>query len=217
MKYEDCLYKEVCENECREACLRYLEMKYLLKTSNIPKSRQKVNALIPEKCDEKAFDRLADIRDNVVTFVTQGEKLYLYSTNCGNGKTTWSIKIMLQYFNEMWAGNGFTRRGVFIHVPTFLNMCKSTISRPDTEFSEMRESLFDVDIVIWDEIASTKLSEYDYNILLTYIDQRTLNEKCNIYTGNILPDVLQNYVGIKLASRIINGGVNIQLKGGDMR
>lgn len=217
MKYEDCLYKDYCENECHLSCIRYLEMKYLLKTSGIPKSRRKVNVLIPPDCDVDAFERLSDIRNNIVSFTENGKNLYIYSSNCGNGKTTWAIKLLLQYFNEIWAGNGFTRRGVFINVPTFLNMCKSTISSPDEEFFELRDSLANVDLVVWDEIASTKLSEYDYNILLTYIDQRTLNEKSNIYTGNISPEELYKFVGTKLASRISNSATKIMFKGGDMR
>ena len=215
--YEDCLYKGICENTCRQSCMRYLEMRYMLKSSGIPKSRQKVNKLVPQDCDYDAFMTLAELRDSIVEFTENGKKLYIYSTNCGNGKTTWSIKLMLQYFNEMWPGNGFKKRGIFVNVPTFLSMCKSTISSPDEAFTDMRDSLADVDLVIWDEIASTKLSEYEYNTLLTYIDQRTLNEKANIYTGNILPDKLSNYVGTKLSSRILGGAVLVELRGGDMR
>lgn len=214
---KDCMYEPYCDKECHSMCIRYLETKYLLDTSNIPKSKQKVNRLIPENADIQAFNSLADIRDDIQNFVTEGRNLYIYSSTCGNGKTTWSIKLMLQYFNTMWAGNGFTERGIFVNVPTFLTQCKSTISKPDQKFFEMRDKLGSIDLVIFDDIASTKLSEYDYNTLLTYIDQRTSQEKSTIYTGNILPNQLSNYLGERLASRIANNSTLIELKGRDMR
>jgi len=214
---KDCIYEPYCDNECHNMCIRYLETKYLLDASNIPKSKQKVNTLYPDTCDINSFSMLSDIREDIKEFVRCGSNLYIYSSTCGNGKTTWAIKIMLQYFNEMWAGNGFTERGIFINVPTFLTQCKTTISKPDQKFFEMRDRLSDVDLVIFDDIASTKLSEYDYNTLLTYIDQRTIQEKSTIYTGNIKPEQLSNYVGERLASRIANNSILIELKGRDMR
>ena len=215
-KNTDCIYLPYCDTECHSMCLRYLETKYLLNESNIPKSKQKINTLIPDDCDILAFEQLAKIRDNIKEFVDNGKNLYLYSNTCGNGKTTWAIKLMLQYFNEVWACNGFTKRGVFVNVPTFLTQCKSTISNPDQKFFDMRDSLADIDLVVFDDIASTKLSDYDYNTLLTFIDQRTMQEKSTIYTGNISPKDLSNFVGERLASRIKDSKI-IQLKGRDMR
>ena len=214
----DCIFKEFCKHTCTPTCMRYLEFNYLLKSSNIPKVKQKVNRLTPDSCDVLSFEMLARIRDNIVQFVNSGRNLYIYSDVCGNGKTTWAIKLMLQYFNEIWVGNGFVRRGLFINTPTFLSTCKLTISSPDKSFDELREDLTKVDLVIFDDIASTKLSEYDYNTLLNYIDQRVLNEMSTIYTGNVKPKDMHNYLGNRLASRICNSNSTcIELKGRDMR
>ena len=216
-KMKDCIYAPYCDKECTSMCIRYLEIRYLLDTSNIPKSKQKINLLTPEVCDIEAFTKLADIREKIKDFVSSGSNLYIYSTTCGNGKTTWAIKLMLQYFNESWACNGFTQKGIFINVPTFLTQCKSTISKPDQKFFDLRDNLSNVDLVIFDDIASTKLSEYDYNTLLTFIDQRAIQEKSTIFTGNVLPDNLPNYVGERLASRIAHNSTLIKLSGRDMR
>lgn len=217
MKNENCIYKDMCDLECKQACMRYVEMNYMLKHSNIPKSKQCINKLIPEPCDESAFEYLADVRNSIVDFTKNGKQLYIYSSNCGNGKTTWAIKLMLQYFHESWAGNGFTQRGIFIHVPTYLYKCKEVINKPDESFELLRYMLPRVDLVIWDEIASTRLSEYDYTQLLVTIDQRNLNELSNIYTGNIKPYDLERCVGSKLASRMLGGCELVELKGGDRR
>lgn len=216
MKFENCLYKDICENECKKACLRYTEMSYLLKHSNIPKAKQKINRLEPEDCDMKAFETLANIRDNIVEFTDRGNSLYIYSNTCGNGKTTWSIKLLLQYFNEMWAGNGFVKRGVFISVPTFLYQCKENISRPTIEFEILKQDLMNVDLVVWDDISATRLSEYDYSLLFAILDNRILSSKANIFTGNVKPENLKSTLGDRLASRILES-ITIELKGGDRR
>lgn len=196
--------------------LRFQEMMYMINSSWIP--RQVIGTkLTPDDVDYEQFVRLANIQDNILEFVTQGNNLYLFSQTCGNGKTTWAIKLLLQYFNEVWACNNFRERGLFINVPTFLTKVKAVIGRPDESFERMRELIEDVDVVVWDDIASTKLSDFDYNTLLTYIDKRTLEGKCNIYTGNIIPTDLDKYVGQRLASRVLNHSTVIELKGKDRR
>lgn len=217
-RFEDCIYKDICEIEhCKKACIRYVEMNFMLNNSNIPKAKQKINTIIPDECDVKAFMRLSKIRENIVDFTENGNSLYIYSTNCGNGKTTWAIKLMLQYFHECWAGNGFKERGIFIHIPTYLYMCKQNISHTDEYFEQLKLLLLEVDIVVWDEVASSKLSEYDYNNLLVLLNQRELRCKANIFTGNIEPNQLNSYIGNKLTSRVLNSCELIELKGGDKR
>ena len=216
MKIDNCMYKDVCTDECSPICKRYCVTKYMLQNSNIPQSKWGVNKLIPEHCDEKAFAQLAEIRDDIVKFVKQGANLYLYSNVCGNGKTTWSIKLMLQYFNDVWEYNGFTKRGVFMPVSEFLYQLKAEISNPTEKFSDLKNDILDVDLVIWDDIAFGKMSDYDFNMLLAFIDHRIVQGKSNIFNGNIPPDKLDGYVGNKLASRI-NSGYRIELKGGDNR
>lgn len=196
--------------------LRFQEMLYMINTSGVPKKAIGVR-LTPDDVDYDQFVRLANIQDNILEFVTDGHNLYLHSQTCGNGKTTWAIKLLLQYFNEVWACNNFKERGLFINVPTFLTKVKSVIGKPDEKFEELRNIIDEVDIVVWDDIASTKLSDFDYNTLLTYIDKRTLESKCNIYTGNVSPKELEKYIGQRLTSRVLNHSAVVELKGADKR
>ena len=196
--------------------LRFQEMLYMINASGVPKKAIGMK-LIPDGVDYEQFVRLANIQDNIAEFVSDGHNLYLHSQTCGNGKTTWAIKLLLQYFNEVWACNNFRERGLFINVPTFLTKIKAVIGKPDEKFEEMRELIDTVDIVVWDDIASTKLSDFDYNTLLTYIDKRTLECKCNIYTGNVSPHELEKYIGQRLTSRVLNHSAVIELKGADKR
>ena len=215
---DNCWYKEVCQKQdCNSSCIRYMEMDYLLYHSQIPKKQQVPVSLSPESVDYDNFVFLADIKDDIVDFVDNGENLYITSEYTGNGKTSWAIKLMLKYFNDIWSGNGFRVGGIFIHVPTLLNKLKADIKNPNQEFENLVSALTDVDLVIWDDIASTGLSQYDHSQLLTYIDQRVLSGKSNIFTGNVPKrENLEKVVGTRLTSRILSGEI-VELKGRDRR
>ena len=174
----NCWYAKNCNNlkdNCESNCIRYNEVKYLMESAKIPKGNQFKNELIPSPIDIDNFKFLAEIKKDILNFIKNGENLYIFSSTFGNGKTTWAIKIMQSYFNQIWAGNGFTQRGLFIHVPSFLTKFKEVINKKDEEFEDLKKQLLEVDLVIWDDIAAGKLSDYDHTNLLTYIDQRKLN------------------------------------------
>jgi DNA replication protein DnaC len=219
---ERCWYKEVCDlygtEECYAGCIRYLEMFYLMEQSGLPSKRQSPILLIPQDIDEEEFEKLSKIKKRIVKFVETGENLYLYSTNSGNGKTTWAIKLLLSYFDKIWSGNGFECKGVFIHTPTFLLDLKKSISKPTASLETKLEFINSVPLVIWDDVVVSDVSNYDYNTLLSYIDQRIMKNLSNIYTSNLNKDGLEEIVGPRLASRLFNGSkYQIELKGQDRR
>ena len=199
-------------------CIRFEEMKYLMENSNLPKSKQRPILLNAPECDLEAYKRLAEIKSNIKDFVDSGSNLYITSANLGNGKTSWSIKLLLKYFDEVWAGNGFRIRGVFVNVPTFLLKCKDFKS-VDKEFETLKKNLLAADLVVWDDIASTNISSYDYSQLLMFIDHRMLEEKSNIFTGNYADrTIFVERMGGKLASRVWGNNTEIiTFKGGDQR
>lgn len=217
----ECWYREVCENfgeNCQSLCVRYAEMKYLMEHSNLPvKKRQPQRLEVPTE-DYIAYLRLDTIRKDIVNWVNSGKNLYITSTNVGNGKTSWAIKLMLRYFDQIWCGNGFTTRALFVHVPTFLMKCKD-FNRVDREFEELKRQVQEVDLVIWDDIASTGMTQYDYTNLLVAIDARIMSGKANIVTGNHpRKQDLEALVGTRLASRLFGSETEIiEFKGGDMR
>ena len=216
-----CWYTSACGKygspECNASCIRYMEMDFLMQNSGIPRNKQYSVLLTPSKQDVQAFVTLKEIKDDIIAFVENGESVYIYSHNFGNGKTTWAIKLMQKYFDKVWAGNGFRCRGIFIHVPTFLTKIKEGISRKDEDFETLKSRLMTVDLVIWDDIAATKLGDFDHANLLTYIDQRKLNQLSNIYTGNLDQDELQEALGNRLASRVWNDSIRVKFVGADRR
>lgn len=215
-----CWYERFCKNykeDCMLNCIRYNEMNYMMESAKIPKGNQFHNKLIPQVLDIENFKLLNEIKTDILNFVKNGENLYIYSKYFGNGKTTWAIKIMQNYFNKIWAGNGFTQRGLFIHVPSFLTKFKEVINKKDEEFEDIKKQLLEVDLVIWDDIAAGKLTDFDHTNLLTYIDQRKLNGKSNIYTGNLNEHELVEALGNRLKSRVWNDSTVVELYGNDRR
>lgn len=214
----DCWYKDVCQmdNSC-DSCIRFLEMKYLMDNSGLPKARQIPAVLVPDDIDYDSFVQLNEIKNKIVEYVTGGGNIYIGGHTTGNGKTSWAIKLLLKYFDEIWAGNGFRPRGVFVHVPTLLLRLKD-FDDHDTSFLAFKRRLQIADLVVWDEIAGTDLSKFDYSQLLALIDIRAANYLANVFTGNLeRRDEVVSAMGDRLASRIWNASEVIILRGRDKR
>ena len=214
MRNKECWYRNVCKLECTN-CIRFIEILYLINNSGIPKNQQKPIALHPNGVDLPEFRKLKKIKDNIVNFVKQGKNLYISSKSSGTAKTSWSIKLMLKYFDSIWNGNGQRVRGLFIHTPTFLQQLKDFDNPLTTEYKELIKSC---DLVVWDDIATSHMSNYEYTQLLIYIDHRILNGKSNIYTSNVTTlESLEEIVGSRLASRIFSTSKVIEFKAADGR
>ena len=218
---DKCLYNKNCPlldtEDCNCNCLRYLEMFYLLHNSRIPVNRHRIHGLKPDDCDKESFRKLKDIKLNIEEFVAQGKNLYLYSTTCGNGKTTWAIKLMQSYFDKIWFGNRYSTRALFIHVPMFMVKLRENISNKSESFMQLLDDLTEVDLVVWDDIAACNLKEYDYMNLVGYIDNRLLSGKSNIFTGNLGEEKIMQVLGERLASRVWRNSRRIELAGFDRR
>jgi len=220
MDYEqssNCWYKEVCDKQsdrCENTCIRYAEMLYLVENSGIPKNKWYPQTLDAGE-DYRQYERLSVIKDDIVNFVKSGSNLYITSEHTGNGKTSWAIKLMLKYFNDIWAGNGFQVRAMFIHIPTLLLKLKN-FENPLSE--EYKNNILNCDLIVWDEIAYSNISDYDYSNLLMFLENRILSGKSNIFTSNRdTKKKLDDVVGGKLSSRIWETSEIIQFRGKDRR
>lgn len=211
----ECWYKEVCSHHCEEFCIRYEEMKYLVESSGIPKAKQFPDVLEAPEDDYNQYMRLADVKKDIVEFVRGAGNLYIASRNTGNGKTSWAIKLLLKYFDAVWPANGYKVRGMFVHVPTLLLQMKN-FKNPVSE--EYKRSLMECDLVVWDEIASSAITAYDYSNLLMFVENRLMNGRANIFTSNSdTKEQLEDIIGAKLASRIWNSSELIFFRGRDRR
>jgi DNA replication protein DnaC len=167
--------------------------------------------------DLEQFKQLAAIENNIVNFINEGKNLYLHSANCGNGKSSWSIRLAQAYFNKIWARTEGKCRVLFISVPRYLLAIKDNISNKNTYAEYIKENVLEADLVIFDDIAAKMGSEFELTHLLNIIDNRISLGKSNIYTSNLNRQQLYNALGERLTSRVANMSIDIELRGADKR
>lgn len=218
MNIDSCWYKEVCTmNDCSENCLRYRLMRSLFKQSRLPESLWLYKHLACSSTDYKSFECLTEISVNMDKFIHSGKNLYIFSENCGNGKTSWAIRLMYSYFDVIWHKSCFDCKALFVSVPKFLYQCKRSISQNVEGFEDLCNRISQVDLVIWDDIGEMAVSGYEHQILFQYIDDRINSGKSNIYTSNRDLEGLIDVLGDRLASRIYNCSETVEFKEGDKR
>ena len=170
-----------------------------------------------DNTDLEQFKQLAAIEQDICKFVEEGKNLYLHSANCGNGKSSWSIRLAEAYFNKIWARTTTKCRVLFISVPRFLLALKDNITTRSSYVDYIKDNVFEADLVIWDDIAAKMGSEFELTHLLNIIDNRLALGKSNIYTSNLNRQQLYNALGERLTSRIANMSIDIELFGSDKR
>jgi DNA replication protein DnaC len=167
--------------------------------------------------DLDQFKQLAGIEQNICKFIEEGKNLYLHSANCGNGKSSWSLRLVEAYFNKIWARSEPKCRVLFISVPRFLLALKDNITEKNAYVEYVKENVLEADLVIWDDIAAKMGSEFELTHLLNIIDNRLALGKSNIYTSNLNRQQLYTALGERLTSRIANMSIDIELFGSDKR
>lgn len=206
MGNDKCWYKSTCNlvdtDECNAYCIRYYKMKELMRMARIPENRQKIIQLNPETIDYSNFMQLNKIKENVSEFVDSGYNLYIFSESCGNGKTSWAVKLIQAYLNTLWAKTEMNPRALFIHVPSYLNLMIESISNDTGEYEALKAIIADVDLVVWDFIPLEPIKTYQRTQLLSQIDQRLFKQLSNIYTGTLNRYKMEDCLGIDLTSRI---------------
>lgn len=216
-----CFLREVCNGkDCqKDFCLRKYKMDSLYSAALMSESQKKRITLKVDEdgTDLEQFKQLAAIENNIVNFVNEGKNLYLHSANCGNGKSSWSVRLAQAYFNKIWARTEGKCRVLFISVPRYLLAIKDNISNRNTYAEYIKENVLEADLVIFDDIAAKMGSEFELTHLLNIIDNRISLGKSNIYTSNLNRQQLYNALGERLTSRVANMSIDIELHGADKR
>jgi DNA replication protein DnaC len=216
-----CFLREVCNGkDCsKDFCLRKYKMDSLYSAALISDSQKKRITLRVDAdgTDLEQFKQLAAIENDIVNFIKEGKNLYLHSANCGNGKSSWSIRLAQAYFNKIWARSESSCRVLFISVPRYLLAIKDNISNRNTYAEYIKENVLEADLVIFDDLAAKMGSEFELTHLLNIIDNRISLGKSNIYTSNLNRQQLYNALGERLTSRVANMSVDIELFGADKR
>lgn len=217
-KESNCWYLKTCKDDC-DKCTRYTQLKWQMDNSGLYPSQQKpIKMCIIENIngeDRKAYKRLSEIRQDITQFVDEHNNLYICSEQTGNGKTSWAIRMLHTYFHNRSVGNYDNLLGMFVNTTDLLLKLKN-FNNPLSQ--KYLDNLENVDLVVFDDIAVSGISQFDYTQLFNIINKRMMAEKSNIFTSNIVQyEQLEELFGPRLASRIYNDSEIIELKGMDMR
>lgn len=191
-----------------------------IKNSLIPKRYLGDIPLYPSKQDEHTFIEINDIKNNIVSFVNNGQNILIYSNNVGNGKTTLATKLLKEYISKV---SNISHKnncpGIFINVTNFLNEKKLAISDETlrSRIYDTEKKILSSNLVVFDDIGVKNISDYDLGALYYWIDYRTNNMKSCIYTSNLHPNQLKGVLDGRLYSRIINYSILKEIKDGDSR
>lgn len=214
--YNNCNHKD-CE---KPFCLRKYKLDCLYRAALLPEiSRQPMvlNIDAAPKNDYEAFIRLANIEQNIDIFVNESNNLFLHSSVCGNGKTSWAIRLLRAYLNKIWAQTTLDCHALFISVPKLLTEFKVDFGKNSEYINYIVDNTEKADIVVWDDIAAKIGTDYEINKLFTFIDYRVSHGKTNIYTTNLPASAISVALGERLKSRICDASVEIELVGSDKR
>lgn len=222
----DCFVKSTCkkyikDNSCdtKDFCIKLFKLNELYDNAIVSQSQRKRVGLVldSDMSDAEAFEKLSDIEQNIIPFIKDGKNLFIYSSNVGNGKTSWALRMIQSYFNKIWPESSMVCKALFINVPRFLLTLKDSITNNSDYIDHIKENVLTTDLVVWDEIGVKSLTTYEHEHLLNLINTRLDNNKSNIYTSNLFDEELKEKIGDRLYSRITNLSVNIELKGRDKR
>lgn len=219
MNHNCFLYNNCNHKDCDKFCVRRYKMD-MLYANSLLSDTQKVHVTLKvdeDGTDLEEFKQLAEIEKDIVNFVSSGKNLYLYSSNCGNGKTSWSIRLMQAYFKKIWPMANNSCKALFISVPRLLIALKDNISAKNDYVAFIKENINTADLVVWDDIATKTSTNFEIDNILPYITGRIYAGKANIYTSNLSPEGLYEALGKQIASRVANESKIINLKGADKR
>lgn len=213
-------YKEDrCDYESTGFCVRKFKLDYLYDNALITeKQRNHIDLYTDvDGTDLEAFTSLKNIENDVCNFIKEGRNLYIHSLGVGNGKTSWALRIIQSYFNKIWSDSDLECRGLFVYVPRYLLAIKEALSEKSEYVDHIKENILKADLVIFDEIGTKSSTVFENENLLNIISTRIDCGKSNIYTSNLTPEELQEKLGDRLYSRIVNLSTNVELFGKDKR
>lgn len=218
---ESCLFADRCNKiDCdKDFCVKKFKLDYLFDQALLSEKHKKelVLRVDADKRDLEAFKYLKSIQNSVEKFVENGDNLYIHSLISGNGKTSFAIKILKEYFYKIWSKSDLRCRGLYIHVPKYLISLKDNISEKSDYVQHIKKNALDADLVIFDEVGTKSLTSFEFENILTIINARLDYGKANIYTSNLTNEELLDNLGSRLYSRIVNNSNDVVFVGQDKR
>ena len=213
----NCLLSKACvlynTDKCNEGCIIKKEFDFLVESSNIPIAYREDTPLYPDESDTETFETLEKIKHDIENFVKDGRFLYLHG-DYGNGKSQWAIKLLKSFLAKTCIGNRFKERALFAYMPEASEKFKLFEAREERE--GFLNSLLTRELVILDDFAIERASDYMNTMLNLVVNQRYSNKLATIFTSNIPLERLNHYIDERAIDRISSDLV-LELKSGSSR
>lgn len=210
--------KNKSEEWCDENCPIYKSMKNCFVKSKLEKKYwYPFNLKMVEK-DKGVVSKIIEVRNGLNDFVKQGKNLLLQSANCGNGKTSWGIKLLQKQIELNALNSAYSAPpAFFVFVPSLLVEARKSISGNSRQLDKIEYMVENCPLIMFDEIGGIPLKDYDLLILTHLIEKRIQKGLSNIYTTNCQDEVLKVNLGDRLFDRVNRLSTVLTFKGSSMR
>lgn len=203
---------------CDDNCPIYKNMKANFSKSNLPELYWWPFSLKSTPADKQAVEKIMQIRDHLSGFVDEGKNVLLQSSKCGNGKTSWGIKLLQKQIELNYKGSvGSWPPAYFVYTPSLLLEARKSISNKNSNFDTIQDIIQNSPLVMFDDIGCIPLKDYDLLILSTLIEERLLRGLSSIFTTNLQDEALKEVLGERLYDRISRLSEVITLKSNSLR
>lgn len=194
-----------------------LNFNLLFDKSDLPERARSPIDMKNRKTDREAWEYLEEVREDIVGVVNDGINIMIASSETGNGKTTWALRLGARFLAEMAIGSGAKTRVKYTTVPKLFSRLGSSISVKDEGLKDYLKELREVDLLILDDFGAGSLNKQTYNVLYEIIDERVSFKRSIIYTTNYNEDELQELLGKRLYSRTVNLSDWVEFTASDAR
>lgn len=189
----------------------------LLNNSLLPKKYQSPQQLVKRKDDEEAWDFLEDVRKNIVQEVKAGSVFVIASSNVGNGKTSWAIRLLQRYLAETALDGTISDKGMFINYTSLVTNMSDFKYRDTSEYREYLTRLKTCELLVVDELGGAGINKISYPLIYEIIDTRNNQQLSTIYTTNLDESVLKDQLGERLFSRVYDYSTLVEFYSDNVR
>lgn len=159
-------------------------------------------------------------KDKYKECLLSGDSLYIMG-DVGTGKTHLAIGLAIEFYRNKFRRDNLNHmrndiRIIFEPATELFLKLKNSFNGADSEI-EILNRLDSADLLILDDIGTDKVSDWSRQIIYTIVDRRYRNMKQLIITSNLSLDEFATRYDDRIASRIVEMGKVINLKGEDKR
>lgn len=217
-----CYARDYCKlhlsDKCTSTCDYKLILDALFSLSNTPKRYRYEKPLKPETIDKPAFIVLRDFKENILENISEGNWLYIYSSNTGTGKTTWACKMISEYFRILLRlqDTSLENKALYLNTNIFLENLRNAFDNKDTDIQVIMNRAYKCDLLILDDIGVERGTPWTQERLYDLVNTRYNEQKCTIFTSNLSLEEITDRLGIRIGSRL-KSATKVELVGGDRR